>query len=193
MQPMDVIEKGAHMSKGLLLMDIQHGTTGRYGANSEYLDRVVAAQAKAEDAGIPVVLIRVGFEPGYPEVSERNKSFSAVKRSGSLVLGEQSTEVEPRLLRGKGELVVTKKRISAFAGSDLLEVLRARDVNHLVLAGIATGGVVLSTIRQAADLDFRLTVLSDLCLDLDEEVHRVLIEKVFPRHGDVETSADWTP
>lgn len=85
-----------------------------------------------------------------------------------------------------------KKRISAFAGSDLLEVLRARDVNHLVLAGIATGGVVLSTVRQAADLDFQLTVVSDLCLDLDEEVHRVLVEKVFPRHGDVVLSDDWT-
>ncbi|WP_179472836.1 cysteine hydrolase family protein [Mycolicibacterium vinylchloridicum] len=181
------------MGTALLLMDIQHGTTSRYGATPEYFDRVVAAQAKAEDANIPVILVRVGFDPGYPEVSDRNKSFTAVKKSGNLVLGEPSTEVEPRLLRGKGELVVTKKRISAFAGSDLPEVLRARDVDHLVLAGIATGGVVLSTIRQAADLDYQLTVLSDLCLDLDEEVHRVLIEKVFPRHGDVVTSATWAP
>jgi nicotinamidase-related amidase len=177
----------------LLLMDIQHGTTGRYGATSEYFDRVVAAQAKAEEVGMPVILVRVGFSPGYPEVSGRNKSFAAVKEAGNLLLGDRSTEVEPRLLRGRGELVVTKKRISAFAGSDLLEILRARDVNHLVLAGIATGGVVLSTIRQAADLDFQLTVLSDLCLDRDEEVHRVLVEKVFPRHGDVLASAGWSP
>ncbi|MCV7151533.1 cysteine hydrolase [Mycobacterium pyrenivorans] len=141
-------------------MDIQHGTTGRYGATSDYFDRVVAAQAKAEDAGIPVILIRVGFNLGYPEVSERNKSFSAVKKGGSLVLGEKSTEVEPRLLRGKGELVVTKKRISSFAGSDLREVLRASNIDHLVLGGIATSGVVLSTVREAADLDFQLTVLS---------------------------------
>lgn len=181
------------MGKALLLMDIQHGTTGRYGATSEYFDRAVAAQAKAEEVRVPVILVRVGFSPGYPEVSERNKSFAAVKETGNLLLGDPSTEVEPRLLRGRGELVVTKKRISAFAGSDLLEILRARDVDHLVLAGIATGGVVLSTVRQAADLDFRLTVLSDLCLDRDEEVHRVLVEKVFPRHGDVIASADWKP
>ncbi len=186
-------EKGAFVGKALLLMDIQHGTTGRYGATSEYFDRVVATQAKAEEVGMPVILVRVGFSPGYPEVSDRNKSFAAVKETGNLLLGEPSTEVEPRLLRGRGELVVTKKRISAFAGSDLMEILRARDVDHLVLAGIATGGVVLSTVRQAADLDFRLTVLSDLCLDRDEEVHRVLVEKVFPRHGDVITSADWKP
>src|ERR1700737_4839415 len=116
------------VGKALLLMDIQHGTTGRYGATAEYFDRVVATQVKAEDAGIPVILVRVGFSPGYPEVSERNKSFAAVKKAGNLLLGESSTEVEPRLLRGNGEVLVTKKRISAFAGSDLLEVLRARDV-----------------------------------------------------------------
>jgi nicotinamidase-related amidase len=70
-------------------------------------------------------------------------------------------------------------------------VLRAQGVQHLVLAGIATSGVVLSTLRQAADLDYRLTVLSDGCLDGDPEVHRVLLEKVFPRQAGVTTIADW--
>jgi nicotinamidase-related amidase len=62
----------------------------------------------------------------------------------------------------------------------------------LVLAGIATSGVVLSTLRQAADLDYRLTVLADGCLDADPEVHRVLLEKVFPRQAEVVGIADWT-
>jgi nicotinamidase-related amidase len=70
-------------------------------------------------------------------------------------------------------------------------VLHAQGTEHLVLAGIATSGVVLSTLRQAADLDYRLTVLSDGCLDGDPEVHRVLLEKVFPRQAEVTTIADW--
>ena len=61
----------------------------------------------------------------------------------------------------------------------------------LVLAGIATSGVVLSTLRQAADLDYRLTVLSDGCLDSDPEVHRVLTAAVFPKQADVLTVGDW--
>ena len=56
---------------------------------------------------------------------------------------------------------------------------------------IATSGVVLSTLRQAADLDYELTVLADGCLDGDPEVHRVLTEKVFPRQADVVSIADW--
>jgi nicotinamidase-related amidase len=87
---------------------------------------------------------------------------------------------------------VTKRRVSAFTGSDLAVVLRALGAGTLVLAGIATSGVVLSTVREAADLDFRLTVLSDGCLDADPEVHRVLTEKVFPRQADVCTIAEWT-
>jgi nicotinamidase-related amidase len=70
-------------------------------------------------------------------------------------------------------------------------VLRAREIDTLVLTGIATSGVVLSTLRQAADLDYRLTVLADGCLDGDPEVHRVLTEKIFPRQADVLTVDDW--
>jgi nicotinamidase-related amidase len=66
-------------------------------------------------------------------------------------------------------------------------------VDTLVLSGIATSGVVLSTLREAADRDYRLVVLEDLCLDADEEVHRVLTQKVFPRQAEVIDSADWQP
>jgi nicotinamidase-related amidase len=71
--------------------------------------------------------------------------------------------------------------VSAFTGSDLDVLLRAAGGERIVLAGIATSGVVLSTVRQVADLNYRITVLSDACADADPEVHRVLMEKVFPR------------
>ena len=89
------------------------------------------------------------------------------------------------------DVVVVKKRVSAFAGSDLDVVLRSLGVTSLVLTGISTSGVVLSTLRQAADLDFDLTVLSDACADTDPEVHRVLLEKVFPRQAAVVTTDRW--
>jgi nicotinamidase-related amidase len=64
-------------------------------------------------------------------------------------------------------------------------------VDSLVLTGIATSGVVLSTLRQAADLDFRLTVVRDGCADSDPEVHRVLMDKVFPRQAKVVSASEW--
>ena len=86
---------------------------------------------------------------------------------------------------------MTKRRVSAFAGSDLDVVLRSLGIDALVVTGIATSGVVLSTVRQAADMDFGLIVLSDLCVDLDPETHRVLMDKVFPRQASVVTSTEW--
>jgi nicotinamidase-related amidase len=86
---------------------------------------------------------------------------------------------------------VIKRRVSAFTGSDLEVILRAHGIQHIVLIGIATSGVVLSTVREASDKDYRLTVLADCCADGDEEVHRVLTTKVFPRQADVLTVDEW--
>jgi nicotinamidase-related amidase len=181
------------MTEALLVMDVQNGIADRFDVPDSYLDRVVAAVEKAEQAGVLVVLVRVAFSPGHPEVSPRNKSFSALRDGMAMVFGDPSTEPVPRLLRGKGEVVVTKKRVSAFAGSELELVLRSNGVTTLVLSGIATSGVVLSTVREAADRDYGLIVLEDLCLDRDEEVHRVLTQKVFPRQAEVINSAGWQP
>ena len=181
------------MTSALLLMDIQNSIVDRFGAGDDYLDRVVAAQEHAEQAGLLVILVRVKFAPGYPEISARNKIFAAARNTPGLAADDRGAEPHDRLLRGKGEVVVTKKRVSAFAGSDLDLVLRSHEVTELVLGGIATSGVVLSTVREAADRDYALTVLEDLCLDSDEEVHRVLTRKVFPRQAEVIASADWRP
>jgi nicotinamidase-related amidase len=64
-------------------------------------------------------------------------------------------------------------------------------ITHLVLCGIATSGVVLSTLREAADKDYQLTVFADGCADADEEVHRVLLSKVFPRQAEILQIEEW--
>ena len=66
-------------------------------------------------------------------------------------------------------------------------ILRAQGIENLVFFGISTSGITLSTIRRAFDLDFNCTVLKDACFDKDEEIHRVLTEKVFPNQASVLT------
>ncbi|GAA1376339.1 hypothetical protein GCM10009661_44330 [Catellatospora chokoriensis] len=105
--------------------------------------------------------------------------------------GDEGAQIHPDVAPAQGDIILTKRGVSAFAGSDLDVVLRAGGIEHLVLTGIATSGVVLSTLRQAADLDLARTVLADGCLDNDPEVRRVLAEKVFPVQADVTTVADW--
>ena len=178
-------------STALLIMDVQQSIVARFTGDDGYLGRLATAITAARAAGVMVGYVTVAFRPGYPEVSERNKSFAAIAGSGRFTDGDPGTQIPAAVAPAPGEAVVIKRRVSAFAGSDLDVLLRARGTDHLVLAGIATSGVVLSTLRQAADLDYRLTVLADGCLDADPEVHQVLLGKVFPRQAEVTTIADW--
>jgi nicotinamidase-related amidase len=175
----------------LLIMDVQQGIVERFARDGAYLDRLAMAIAAARGAGIAVTYVTVAFRPGYPEVSRRNKTFAAIAGTGRFTDGDPGTQIPAAIAPASGEVTVTKRRVSAFTGSDLEVLLRARGTSHLVLAGIATSGVVLSTLRQAADLDYQLTVLADGCLDADPDVHQILLGKVFPRQAEVTTIAAW--
>ena len=176
----------------LLVMDVQRGVVERFADDAGYLPRLRRAVTAARSAGVPVIYVTVGFRPGHPEISARNRTFSAIASAGRFTEADPAAEIHPAVAPAPEDLLVTKRRVSAFAGSDLDVILRAGGITHLVLAGIATSGVVLSTLRQAADLDYQLTVLSDGCLDADAEVHRVLTEKIFPRQAEVVTIEKWT-
>jgi len=175
----------------LLVMDVQRSIVERFGDDADYLSRVSQAVTAARAAGVPVIYVTVGFRAGHPEVSARNRGFSAVASSGRFTDADPGAEIHPAVAPAAGDLLVTKRRVSAFAGSDLDVLLRGLGAGTLVLSGIATSGVVLSTLRQAADLDYRLVVLADACLDADPEVHRVLTGKVFPRQADVLAVTEW--
>jgi len=179
------------MATALLIMDVQQGIVARFGDDAGFLARVKVAADAARHAGVPVIYVVVAFRAGYPEISARNKTFAAIEGTGRMAPGDPGLPVHPAVAPHDGEVTVTKLRVSAFAGSDLELVLRSGGIDSLVLTGIATSGVVLSTVRQAADLDYQLTVLADGCLDADPEVHRVLTEKVFARQAEVTTVGAW--
>jgi nicotinamidase-related amidase len=175
----------------LLLMDLMPLTVPAFGGDDALLGRLADAAAAARAHGVAVVHVRVAFRPGYPELGARNKIFAAATSALDFTEANPDTGVHPLVGVRPEDLVVTKRRVSAFAGSDLDMLLRARGVHILVLAGVTTSGVVLSTLRQAADLDYGLVVLADGCADPDDEVHRLLLAKVFPAHADVLTTAEW--
>jgi nicotinamidase-related amidase len=176
----------------LLVMDMQVGILGMLPAAETIIGNVAKAIANARARKIPVIYVVVGFRQGAPEVSMNNKSFGAGKERFAAMDMAEFTKVHPDLAPQAAEVTVIKRRVSAFTGSDLEVILRAFGIRHMVLTGISTSGVVLSTTREASDKDYRLTILSDGCADGDEEVHRVLTTKIFPRQADVLTVEEWS-
>lgn len=181
-----------HLHKAaLLVMDVQNGIVSRIPEHDNLLLPFQKAVAAARQHAIPVIFVRVAFREGYPEISPRNKSFAALSQFGGITVTDSTAQIHASLYPQANEPIVTKLRVSAFSGSDLEVILRSRQIDTLILSGISTSGVVLSTLREAADKDYSLTVLADACLDTDPEVHRVLIEKIFPRQAAILTVDTW--
>ncbi len=86
--------------------------------------------------------------------------------------------------------MVGKHRVNALYCTDLDMVLRANNIDTLTILGYSTIGVVLSTLRYAADLDYHLFVVEDCCSDQEPEVHDFLVQRIFPRQADVVTSEE---
>jgi nicotinamidase-related amidase len=177
----------------LLVLDVQRSIVARFGEDAEYLALLRGAIEAARAAEIPVIHVVAGFRAGHPEANARNKilQIRGARDGIGFTPDDPGAEIHPYIAPQPADLIVKRPRSGAFSGSDLDVLLRAREIDGLVLTGIATSGAVLSAVRQAADLDFRLTVLADGCLDLDPEVHRVLTEKVFPVQADVVTVGEW--
>lgn len=166
-------------------MDFQVAILQGRDGGDEVLAAARTALRLAREARMQVVHVRVAFtEQDYASVPDRNKSFATLAGTRRMADGSPAAEIHPDLAPADGDIVVTKTRVGAFSTTALQTHLAARNIDTLVLTGVATSGVVLSTLRDAADRDYRLLVLQDCCLDVPE-THAALISHIFPRQADV--------
>lgn len=141
-----------------------------------------AARAK----GVGVYFANLRFQPGYPEVSPLNRNGQGIKRLGLFV----DDEIAPELNRQANEPLIIAHRASVFFGTDLQARLTARGIDSLIMAGIASTGVVLSSVAYASDADFRLYTVKDCCYDPDPVVHEHLFSTAFESRTTVLSLAD---
>jgi nicotinamidase-related amidase len=159
--------------------------------NPAFITRVAVVLYAARHRKLPILHVQVGFRPGLPEISDRNVLFASIKSNPQwqqLFLGTGGV-LHPSAAPTADEVVITKHRGSAFTGTDLDMILRANDIDTLILLGIATSGVVLATFLHAADADYRIIVIGDCCADRDPGLHTALIDRYFPKMGTVIDSA----
>ena len=144
----------------------------------------------ARNGGLFVTYCISHFRPGYPEIPAQNNPRSAMRASGEVLPADPAMLIHPSVKPREGEPIIAKHRTSAFSGSSFETILRSQGIDTIILMGHATSGVILSTVRLAADLDYHLIVVEDGCADRDTEVHKLLMEKVFPRQATVVSSKE---
>jgi nicotinamidase-related amidase len=176
----------------LLVMDYQQAIVGMIDESDALVARAVEAIALVRSRGGHVGYVRVAFTDADLQNIPPTSRMGARIASAPQAFHDDSptTQIDERVAPRDGDIIVRKTRVGAFSTTDLAQQLADRGIDTLILAGISTSGVVLSTVRDGSDRDYALYVLSDATADGDPSVHACLMEQVFPRQADVITVAD---
>jgi nicotinamidase-related amidase len=171
----------------LLVMHYQTDITALFPAVApSLLANTRALCDAARQKGIGVHFAKIHFSPGYPEVSPLNKNGQGIKQLGLFV----DDEISPELGRLDNEPLIIAHRASVFFGTGLQEQLSRRGIDTLIMVGIASTGVMLSSVAHASDADFRLFTVKDCCHDPDQVVHDHLFATAFESRTTVLTLDD---
>ena len=170
----------------LVVIDLQKGIAQLPLAHP--IQGVVANTVRLADAfrraGWPVVLVNVAFSP---DGADFPRTRTDLRRS--IAMPADFSELIPELGAQPGDLRITKRQPNAFYGTELDLQLRRRRVTGIVLTGVSTSVGVDGTARAAQELGYNVTFASDAMTDRELEAHEFVCKKVFPRLGEVDTTA----
>lgn len=179
------------MTTALIVGDLQRGIVDGYSFARQVVAPLTGVLPRARAAGALVVFVHTAFRVNRADLPPGDAVFAAFYEAGD-VFHEGSPGTEIDLPVAAEDVLVLKRRTSAFAGTDLDLVLRARGVDAVAVAGVATSAMVAATCYDAADRGYRVTVLGDACADGDPDVHEFFRDKVFPSRGfEVVSCAEW--
>ena len=166
----------------LILIDLQRGITkmAATATVTGVIQHAAALAAAFRARNLPVVLVRVtGTAPGRTQRTRPPATIDA-----------DFAEFVPELDHKPSDMVIEKRSYGAFLGTPLDGELRRIGVTHLVMGGIATSIGVESTARSAYDLRYNISFVADAMADLSPEAHQHSVERIFPRLGEVGSTAD---
>ena len=169
----------------LVVIDLQKGIAA-YPTAHPVRDVVASTRRLAEAfrrAGLPVVLVNVTFSA---DGGDMLRPRAEVRRS--IPITPEFGELIPELGAQPSDIRITKRQPNAFYGTDLDLQLRRRGITGIVLTGIATSIGVDSTARAANERAYNVTFASDAMTDMDPAVHELVLSKIFPRLGEIDTT-----
>jgi nicotinamidase-related amidase len=177
----------------VLSMDIQKAPVRK---SAMFGERNVGQKAKmvlegARKAGVQVIHVVIDYQPAF--FSPKNIFLQKIRIPILSAPGVNVTELLEIVDDVKpvgDEPIIRKPRMNPFFGTALDSMLRSRDIDTVVLMGVATEFVVEAAARHAADADYRVIVLEDCCAAFSDEAHRVALH-IMDHLATLATSADF--
>jgi nicotinamidase-related amidase len=177
------------MTKALICIDFINeivGSDGKLAAKGyrsfidrhDTLTRLAQLQNEMRSQGHAVIHVHLGFEANYSDHPADSPLLGGARAGGILQLGTRSTEIVPEVAPVPSDTVLVKKRISAFFGTGLEELLRELGIEEVLIAGVATDLAVESAARDAHDRDFAVTVAGESCAAASDDDHNWAITNI---------------
>ncbi|BCB03682.1 cysteine hydrolase family protein [Bacillus sp. KH172YL63] len=157
------------MKEALLVIDVQNGmfsSASPVHGGEVLLQHINGAVKYAKTNEIPIIYIRHNGKKGSP-----------------LEKGTEGWRFHERIAPGTGALVVEKKTPDSFYRTGLHQVLKEKQIEHLIVAGIQTEACVDTTCRAAFSLDYKVTLLSDAHSTFDKQ--GISAEQIISHHNEV--------
>jgi len=170
----------------LLVIDLIRGFTDTRSPLAGDLDSQLEATrqllASARDAGVPVIFSTVAYDAG---LQEAGKWIRKIPSNSWLVEGSEWVELDERLGRRDGEMLLVKKYASCFFGTDLAARLVSKGVDTLIIVGCTTSGCVRATAVDACSYGFHTVVVEEGVGDRAELPHLASLFDIDNKYGDV--------
>ncbi len=137
----------------------------------------------ARNKNVPIIFTVVGYDPYRQDDAglwpEKAPSLRRLK------LGSDLVELDPRLKREPGDLVIVKKYASGFFGTYLASTLTMHTVDTAIVTGCTTSGCVRATVMDALAHGFRPIVPLECVGDRAQEPHDANLFDIGSKYGDV--------
>ena len=150
---------------------------------------------RAHELNVPVVYTKYSVGPGNaglsgPEILRRGLNFAGVQATIKGTWGHELIADLP--FDAERDLVVEKRRLSSFVGTDLDMYLRANGIKTIVVVGVVTQGCVECTARDAASYDYYVAVAGDCVAPPPQADHERGLKSIATllRYQDAVTTSD---
>lgn len=131
---------------------------------------------------VPVIFSTVEYDPSLIDAGLFPKKVAGLKW---LIAGSRWVELDARLQRRQGELLLKKKYASCFFGTDLVSILANAHVDTLIITGCTTSGCVRATVVDALQYGFRAIVPREAVGDRLASAHEASLVDIDMKYGDV--------
>lgn len=152
---------------------------------------VIAALAHAaRGVGAPVVYTRNEFARDGSDIGVYGRKRDLMQTEGWCLAGSEGAQIHPAVAPQPGDIVVPKRKPSAFFGTPLVGLLIDRGVDSVVVTGGSTGNCVRATAVDASSYDFRTAVVEDCVFDRFRLSHLTALFDLDRQYADVVASDD---